>query len=167
MKGGRVAGSPTDEKEAPERRRGRGFRVSGDDMPRRPAQFRPHGSRPKAEIEREADARRGSARDRGYDTRWEKARLAHLARHATCEYCALEGKLTAANTVDHLYPKKLYPEIAWHSEWWVSTCGECHNGMKQALEHRGRSALDALARRLGRPVLAHPRGVVESPGARP
>lgn len=136
-------------------------------MPQRPALFRPPGSKPKAEVEREADARRGSARDRGYDTRWDKARRGYLLAHPVCEYCRLEGRISAATLVDHLYPHRRFEGVFWCAEWWVASCKPCHDGPKQSVERIGRPALDALARRLGRPVLAHPRGVVESPAARP
>ncbi len=141
-------------------------------MPQRPALFRPHGSKPKAEAEREADARRGSARDRGYDTRWDKARRGYLAAHPVCEYCRLDGVITPLldrpmeAVVDHLYPHRGDKDLFWRSEWWVASCKSCHDGMKQRAEWIGRPALDALARRLGRPILAHPRGVVESSAVR-
>lgn len=92
--------------------------------------------------------RRG-ARQRGYDSEWERAAASHLQRHPLCAYCALNQVVTAATLVDHLYPHRGDRTLFWRREWWVSSCGSCHSGFKQQIERTGRSALDDLARRLG------------------
>jgi 5-methylcytosine-specific restriction protein A len=120
-------------------------------MPTAPTTFRPHGERTKVQRDREADERRGSARDRGYTTAWTKAAKAYLHQHPLCGYCELAGDVTPATAVDHLYPHRGDRELFWKSCWWVSTCAACHSGFKQSIERRGRAALDALAHRLGRP----------------
>lgn len=61
--------------------------------------------------------------------------------------------MTAARLTDHFYPHRQFDGVFWRKEWWVSACGECHNGMKQRVERAGKGALDALAVRLGLPVL--------------
>jgi 5-methylcytosine-specific restriction protein A len=66
-------------------------------------------------------------------------------------YCQLDGRLSPATLTDHLYPHRVFEGVFWISRWWVSSCGPCHNGFKQAIERRGRSAIDALADRLGLP----------------
>lgn len=53
---------------------------------------------------RELDKHRGSARDRGYDARWEKARKAHLESNARCEHHRRRGEHGAADLVDHIVP---------------------------------------------------------------
>ena len=124
-------------------------------MAKRPALFRPHGVGDRKAQTRQADRWRGSARDRGYDAAWERASKDHLAEHPLCAYCALRGgQITAATLVDHLYPQQVYAGVMWLRELWVSSCAPCHSSFKQAIEHRGRAALDTLARRLGRPTLA-------------
>lgn len=47
------------------------------------------------EHRRQADARRGSARERGYDARWERKRRRYLARHPICVLCG--GQATVAD----------------------------------------------------------------------
>jgi 5-methylcytosine-specific restriction endonuclease McrA len=129
-------------------------------MPTMPPVFRPHG-RSAQQAEREQDRDRGSARARGYDGRWDKARAVHLKRHALCRYCELEGRISGATLVDHLYPHNGDQTLFWCTELWVSSCKPCHDGFKQALEREGRAALDILARRLGLPTLTDlqsPRG---------
>jgi len=127
-------------------------------MPVMPPSFRPRGTPSRVERERASDDRRGSARERGYDGRWDKARRAYLAVHPVCEYCGLEGRVQAADLVDHLYPHRVYDPrrtegLFWRSEYWVACCKACHDGPKQRIEASGPAALDALASRLGRPVL--------------
>lgn len=122
-------------------------------MPMMPPTLRGPGQPTRQEAKRESDKRRGSARDRGYDSRWDKASASHRRAHPLCEYCGLVDQVTAATLIDHLYPHRQYDGVFWRKEWWVSSCDDCHNGYKQALERRGRLALDDLARRLGRPVL--------------
>ncbi|MEG3153012.1 hypothetical protein U1769_24225 [Sphingomonas sp. ZT3P38] len=123
-------------------------------MPVMPPTHRPHGGRSKREREKEHDAVRGTAAQRGYDSRWSKASAGHLRNHPLCAYCELNGRITAATLTDHLYPQRHYQDVFWKTEWWVSSCAPCHNGMKQAVERQGKAAIDALAMRLGLPVLA-------------
>lgn len=132
-------------------------------MPVMPPTFRQHGARERREVNREADQRRGSARERGYGRAWEKASAGHLARNPLCFYCAHGAwgeppRDKAASLTDHFYPQRAYPAVFWAKVWWCSSCEDCHNGPKQAIERRGRAALDALAIQLGLPTLADKAG---------
>lgn len=62
--------------------------------------------------------------------------------------------MTAATLTDHLYPQMAFDGVFWDRRWWVASCAPCHNGFKQAIERQGKAAIDALARRLDRQVLA-------------
>lgn len=128
-------------------------------MPSMPPMLRPQGWKPRPVAERENDARRGTAAARGYDRRWSKASLAYRAAHPLCEYCELEGRVSASTLTDHLYPHRLYAGVFWLSKWWVSSCDTCHSGMKQAVERKGLAAIDALARRLGRQTYSEGGGI--------
>ena len=125
-------------------------------MPVMPPTHRPRGGRQK----REHDHDRGSSAKRGYDSKWRRARLAYLRDHPLCTYCEAEGMVTAATLIDHLYPHRWFEGIFWVRHWWVSCCDACHNGMKARIEAQGRAAIDALARRIGRPVMPSPNGGV-------
>lgn len=119
-----------------------------------PAPFRANGVRPRAEVRREADQRRGSARARGYTTAWDKASAGHLRNNPLCKYCDLGAwgdapRVTAATLVDHLIPHNGDQAIFWNKRDWVSSCAPCHNGPKQRTERRGLAALEALAARIG------------------
>ncbi|MGY8604779.1 HNH endonuclease signature motif containing protein [Gluconobacter cerinus] len=50
----------------------------------RPPIARPKGWRPHEAKRRDYDAARGTARQRGYDSAWQRVRAAHLARHPKC-----------------------------------------------------------------------------------
>ena len=50
------------------------------------------------------DAKRGTAAERGYDARWSKVRLLHLSNEPLCRLCAAQGRVTAADLVDHILP---------------------------------------------------------------
>lgn len=107
-----------------------------------------HRARGAGAYERE----RKGARARLYDWRWEQAAKAHLAAHPLCAYHALEGRVCAAELVDHLYPHRGDAALFWRREWWVPSCRAYHSGPKQAAERAGAAALDALALRLGAPL---------------
>ena len=122
-------------------------------MPQMPPTFRPAGNISRREANQTYDARRGSARERGYSARWDKASAGHLRSHPLCRYCELVGEVTAATLTDHLYPHKGDQAVFWDSRYWISCCKPCHDGFKQRIERQGRMALDNLAARLGLPPL--------------
>lgn len=79
----------------------------------------------------EIDKARPSARERGYDSRWDKARAAYLAKHQTCTMC---GK--PATVVDHIEPHRGDRKLFWDSSNWQALCQTCHNSRKQSQERR-------------------------------
>lgn len=87
--------------------------------------------------QREHDAKRGSARERGYNTRWEKARKAYLMRHPLCVMCEKDGRITPARVVDHIIPHRGDTALFWDTSNLMSLCAHCHNSAKQR-EERGR-----------------------------
>ncbi|AYO78328.1 hypothetical protein EBF16_16395 [Sphingobium yanoikuyae] len=133
-------------------------------MPTMPRRLRPAGSRSPGQARREQDERRGSASERGYTGRWAKASASFRRRCPLCEYCALDGRVEPATLTDHLYPHRVFADVFWRSEWWVASCTPCHSGMKQAVERAGKAAIDALARRLGRPVMGREGGAAPGGG---
>lgn len=121
-----------------------------------PPLFRPTGQRSDVERNREHDQRRGSSASRGYGRPWAKARAGHLRNSPLCRYCEAGAwgdapRVTAASTVDHLFPHLGDTVLFWTRQWWVSCCATCHSGPKQAAERRGPAELNRLARLLGLP----------------
>lgn len=125
-------------------------------MPSMPPTFRPAGNLTRRESNRRADQRRGSARDRGYSSAWDKASAGHLRSSPLCRYCLLVEIVTAATLTDHFYPHRGDQAVFWNRTYWVSSCADCHNGFKQRVERKGRAALDDLAARLCLPRLPSP-----------
>lgn len=123
-------------------------------MPSMPPTFRSRFQCSKVERDRASDARRGTARERGYDSAWTKAAKGHLRSDPFCRYCALIDEVVGATLVDHLYPHKGDRWLFWFRPFWVSCCKPCHDGFKQRTERQGLTALDLLAQQLGLPTLA-------------
>ena len=75
------------------------------------------------------DARRPSARQRGYDRQWEQARLDFLAQHPCCAMCG-----QPATVVDHVTPHRGDKTLFWDRSNWQALCTHHHNSAKQRQE---------------------------------
>lgn len=97
---------------------------------------------------KEHETRRGSARDRGYTVRWERARLAYLAEHPVCIGCQSVGRgVVGATVVDHIVPHKGDQARFWDPSNWQACCRHCHDALKSQLEaawEAGRIGSDSL-----------------------
>ncbi|GEO27037.1 hypothetical protein AAC03nite_28220 [Alicyclobacillus acidoterrestris] len=82
------------------------------------------------------DTERKSSAQRGYDSRWRKARLAYLKKHPLCVECEREGRLTPATVVDHIVPHKGDKALFWDSANWQPMC-KPHHDAKTAREDMG------------------------------
>jgi 5-methylcytosine-specific restriction protein A len=78
-----------------------------------------------------ADAQRPSARERGYDTRWQQERAAFLGLNARCARCS-----GAATVVDHIIPHRGDMRLFWDRSNWQRLCVTCHARWKQSQEKR-------------------------------
>ncbi len=80
------------------------------------------------------DERRGTANSRGYTYKWRKARRRFLRANPLCVLCHREGKVTAANVVDHITPHRGDMTLFWDENGnWQALCERCHNA-KSATE---------------------------------
>lgn len=70
---------------------------------------------------------RGSAAERGYDSRWRKARSRFLKVHPFCVICKAEGKLVKATVVDHIIPHRGDEKLFWDESNWQPLCKRCHD----------------------------------------
>jgi 5-methylcytosine-specific restriction protein A len=108
-----------------------------------------HCDKHKKAVRQQQDERRGTAAERGYDSKWAKARMYYLRKHPLCVYCQRDNRLTAATVVDHIVPHKLKEALDSGDEqriaharalfWdsannWQALCKPCHDGRKQAEE---------------------------------
>lgn len=82
------------------------------------------------------DDRRGTSTERGYDSRWRKARLGFLAKHPLCEECNRQGRIVAATVVDHVVPHCGDQVLFWQRSNWEAKCKSCHD-RKTAREDGG------------------------------
>jgi 5-methylcytosine-specific restriction protein A len=85
---------------------------------------------------RKREQERGTATQRGYDSRWRKARLAYLKRHPLCVLCEKEGRVTAAEVVDHIRPHRGDSTLFWAVSNWQPLC-KPHHDRKTATEDGG------------------------------
>lgn len=85
----------------------------------------------KRDAERKArhDAQRPTARARGYDSKWEKARADYLKAHPRCVMCGAPSRV-----VDHITPHKGDRKLFWSRSNWQPLCTPCHSGRKQSME---------------------------------
>lgn len=70
---------------------------------------------------------RPSARERGYTTRWDKARAAYLRKHPLCAECQAQGRTVPATVVDHIRPHKGNRKLFWDTANWQPLCRRHHN----------------------------------------
>jgi len=79
------------------------------------------------EHSRQYERDRGSSTERGYDRRWQKARLTYLKRHPLCAECERQGRVKAAEVVDHVIPHKGNTTLFWDVSNWQALCKACHD----------------------------------------
>lgn len=101
-------------------------------MPSRPKQFNPRPRAPGAADAHELD--RGSARERGYSTRWDRAARAYRMRFPLCVGCRAIGLDAPADVVDHVIPHQGDQALFWNEGNWQSVCRWHHDVVKQSLE---------------------------------
>lgn len=82
------------------------------------------------------DRYRGSSSQRGYDSKWRKARLAYLQSHPLCVECEKEGRVEPATVVDHIKPHRGDKKLFWDKNNWQPLC-ERHHDIKTAREDGG------------------------------
>ncbi len=103
-------------------------------MATRPRTFRPSNQPNKRQVRRESDRMRGSARKRGYSSRWDRASKRFLQEYPLCVGCLALGRTVPAVCTDHVIPHKGDAELFWDPGNWQGSCGWHHNVVKQILE---------------------------------
>lgn len=105
-------------------------------MPYLPPRHRPKGTRTAAQRRADADKRRPSARERGYTSKWDKARAAFLEAHPLCVHCEAAGRVEPATVVDHIVPHRGDLKLFWRRSNWQALC-KPHHDRKTATEDGG------------------------------
>lgn len=112
-----------------------------------------HGTECPCEAKRNAarraafDARRPSARERGYNGKWEQARKEFLLLPAN-RYCTC-GCGRRADVVDHIVPHKGNKKLFWDRSNWQPMAYGCHASRKQSQERRDIGANQSVNARGG------------------
>jgi 5-methylcytosine-specific restriction protein A len=96
-------------------------------MPMRSKSHRAPGARTEAERQAWKDANRGSAAKRGYGHRWRQLRDSVLKKEPLCRMCDAEGKVVAANEVDHIIPHKGDQALMFDRSNLQPLCKPCHS----------------------------------------
>lgn len=100
--------------------------------------------------QKQIEAKRGNASERGYGHRWRKARETFLRRNPLCVHCIREGMVIAATEVDHIVPPRfkaamdsgsarriaMATALFWDSQNWQALC-KPHHSTKTATEDGG------------------------------
>lgn len=95
---------------------------------------------------------RGTSAQRGYGSRWQKARDAYVRDNPLCIMCKGFGRLSPTEVVDHKIAPRLREAIEsgdkiaitkaqslfWDKTNWQPLCKYCHDSDKQRLEKSGR-----------------------------
>lgn len=78
-------------------------------------------------VVKQYDKERGTAAQRGYGSRWRKARNTFLSHHPLCVECERNGRAVPATVVDHIIAHKGNTSLFWDKNNWQSMCSTCHN----------------------------------------
>lgn len=107
-------------------------------LPHAPKTFRPSWLQSRAELprfEKHQPERRGSARERGYTSQWEKARKGWFAKDPLCVCCHAHGAVHVATVLDHVEPHKGDMAKFWNSNNWQGLCEWCDKNLKRSIEN--------------------------------
>ena len=89
-----------------------------------------------------------------HSARWIKKRERILRRDGyQCQYAKQYGRLEEANTVHHIFPRRLYPQYAWEDWNPISVSAANHNKLENRatgeLTEEGRAMMEAKAKERG------------------
>ena len=99
-------------------------------MPVRPPVLKsPYAAEPNA-YERE----RGTARERGYNKRWDRVSILYRRAHPLCLGCQAIGRVMPTQVVDHIIPHRGDYNLMWDERNWQPACAWHHDVIKQRLE---------------------------------
>jgi len=84
----------------------------------------------------EQDKKRGSSTQRGYGSKWQRARGWFLKSNPLCVRCEKDNRVTIAIIVDHIIPHKGNMRLFWDRLNWQPLCKRCHD-IKTATEDGG------------------------------
>ena len=81
----------------------------------------------KRQESKQYDKQRGTASQRGYDSKWVKVRDLKLKQNPLCEMCLNDNKTTLATLVHHIKLVSTHPELRLVMSNLMSLCVKCHD----------------------------------------
>jgi 5-methylcytosine-specific restriction protein A len=105
-------------------------------LPGKPQSFRVRGQGTVGSVNADYDRRRGSARQRGYDARWDRLAAIEKRCHPLCVGCLAIGRTAATEVIDHIMPHKGDRVLFWAPDNRQAACTWHHSVVKQVLEAR-------------------------------
>lgn len=72
--------------------------------------------------------------ERGYNSRWRKARESYLKSHPLCVMCEEQNKIVVATVVNHIIPHKGDQSLFWDKSNWQAVCKLHHDSTIQRQE---------------------------------
>ena len=75
------------------------------------------------------------AAERGYGSRWNKARKRFLEKNPLCVECMKQGRYVRATDVDHIVPHRGDPKLFWDEGNWQALCHRCHSVKTRREDH--------------------------------
>jgi len=87
--------------------------------------------------EQARDRARGTFRERGYDTRWDKLSKRWRRLHPLCALCKAQGKTVLGDLVDHIVSVRRAPERVLDESNLQTLCTTCHNAKTNAEDGGG------------------------------
>lgn len=70
---------------------------------------------------------RGTAAERGYDSRWQRYSVMYRKQHPLCVTCEAEGKTVPSECVDHIVAHRGDNVLLWDSSNHRALCWACHS----------------------------------------
>jgi 5-methylcytosine-specific restriction protein A len=98
-------------------------------MPRRIGYLKPPHAPTPTEQRRNYDQARQEDKNFYSSDRWRRLRAAKLRDQPLCEDCRASSRLTKAEHVHHIQPRKLRPDLACERLNLRSLCAACHNAL--------------------------------------
>ena len=83
---------------------------------------------------RDYASQRGSAREQGYTTRWDRLSRTYRSTYPLCLGCLTVGRTALAQVVDHVLPHRGDPVRMWDTDNLQPLCKWHHDVIKQRLE---------------------------------
>jgi 5-methylcytosine-specific restriction enzyme A len=128
-------------------------------MPVRPPLHRPSTAHFVQRARRAFDVQRGTAHERGYNARWQRASKAFLVEHPLCMCGECDNgkrRIRPATVVDHIRPHRGNFELFWNASNWQALAKVCHDkktARESGLARQGNDARPSWLAKPGCPVV--------------